>query len=316
MSFWMSRLGQEYIANTLRAEPAWVRVADGGENALLLFFRRNLMPGMVLASSYPYAMVYGSQHLFWKNIDGVRRHFREQGIARFEMAISGKQLHYLEYETVRKHILKGTLSELKENRYVLDIEKFNNNIDLLAAYPGKLRWAVRKGLKSGVLVKQITRSDIETAHSLYLDTMREKGAPQYYSEDRFRYIAERLSVIDKGALLLAEVSGQAVGVAAVIDSENARHLVQLAVPREFRHLRISEVLVHEIISSGLCKSKKYLDFMATPVDDQGVSDFKKKWGAEEEPITHLVLSMSRLKSSFIHVGRRLSRHMALRLRRR
>jgi CelD/BcsL family acetyltransferase involved in cellulose biosynthesis len=152
---------------------------------------------------------------------------------------------------------------------------------------GRIKWAVNKAARSGVTVRDAANEDeLARWHRLYLETMRwHVVPPRPYGF--FRAAWEILRPAGLMRLLLAERSDAAgsriiagamlfTGSSTVLYAYNGRAASELAA-------RPNDVLqwhaIHEAVAAG---ARRY-DFGEVEEDQQGLTEFKTKWGAQ--PVT-------------------------------
>ena len=152
---------------------------------------------------------------------------------------------------------------------------------------GRIKWAVNKASRSGVEVRE-AKSEEELArwHRLYLETMRwHVVPPRPYAF--FRAAWEILRPPGLMRLLLAEraaggesriIAGSMLftGSATVLYAYNGRAASELAS-------RPNDVIQWHAIHDAVAAGARQYDFGEVEEDQQGLTEFKKKWGAQ--PVT-------------------------------
>ncbi len=153
---------------------------------------------------------------------------------------------------------------------------------------GRIKWAVNKAARSGVVVREAeTEDDLALWHRLYLETMRwHVVPPRPYGF--FRAAWEILRPTGLMRLLLAERSGNGedarviagsmlftVG-ASVLYAYNGRTASELAT-------RPNDVLQWHAIHDAVAAGARRYDFGEVEENQKGLTEFKKKWGAQ--PVT-------------------------------
>src|SRR5579885_2219253 len=250
LDFWLSADGCRWLEAVLHARAFTLRVSDGARSAELLLLRRRLLPGIDLASGHPYSAICGDAPLFWERIGEVRRACRAAGISRIELPFSGEETAASLVPSARAFVPAPGREVAPAVRHVIALHAFPSTQALEAAYPANLRWALRKAAKSGAAVRGVGAESATQAQQLYAQTMRAKGAPVNYGVERFELIAGPLAAAGAGALYVGTVNGEPAGMAAAIDSAQARHLVQLAVPERFQSSRLGDLLAATAINAA------------------------------------------------------------------
>ncbi len=310
LDFWLSAAAKPWIEGTLKATGLTVSIERGTAKAALIVYLRRLVPGLTLASGYPYSTILGDVALFWEQFARLRRVLRQKGVSRMELALSPVEMQRCLTADSDRWIAAHYLDSLQATRQIMDLGAFSSLDQLQSCYPSKLRWAIRKANKSGARVAPAEPDCIARLQQLYKDTMREKGAPAYYGAQRLHILAGDLAPAGRGAIFAGFINGEPAGMAAAIDSEITRHLIQVAVPRAYRNYRLSDLLVSNAIQDAFQKGKRYFDFMSTARGDAGLVQFKEKWGAASENTVHAVVALKPFASRLIDSLRRASRVLA------
>lgn len=152
---------------------------------------------------------------------------------------------------------------------------------------GRIKWAVNKASRSGVSVREAeSEEELVRWHRLYLETMRwHVVPPRPYAF--FRAAWQILRPAGLMRLLLAEraggdgariIAGSMLFTAAatVLYAYNGRAASELAS-------RPNDVLQWHAIHDAVAAGARRYDFGEVEEDQQGLTEFKKKWGAE--PVT-------------------------------
>lgn len=312
LDLWLSTAGSAWVDSVLRGRTVTVSIeSDCGTGAWLVLCLRRVLPGVGLASSFPYGVVFGEQRLFWTQWPAIRTELRRLGIACLELALIDPVRDVGPRDWLPK---RAMLDAGRQQRQVLALDP---NHDPSISWPASIRWALRKAQRMSAHVVPLTvPADIAHAQRLYVQTMREKGAPAYYGEERLRLIAETLQPRGAGILYLGYVGDTPAGMIAATDGSAVRQLVQLAVPRAYQDTRLADLLVATAILDAWIAGRRYFDFLATPSGDAGLRQFKEKWGATSYPITLLRLDTRPLRAALIDAARLASRFTARHVRRR
>lgn len=300
LDLWQSPAALKWMCGYLHARPWLLRVRDGGDEARIVLLLRQLKAGLTLASAYPYGWVDGDNGLFWRSRGAIRRALLRRGVVRLEIALSGEGLQ----------LAAGAADSIRPS---LDAVRHVSDLDALdaatmeKAFDPNIRWAARKAVRNGVVVRAATMADVDTVQTLYATTMQAKHAPVNYGRERWQGLLSQFAPHGRGHIYLAHIDQQPVGMAAVADGALSRHLLQLAVPPQHHSTRSGELLVMTAIRDALDRGKRHFDFMASRADDAGLIAFKAKWGARAEPIRHVVLPVVPFAAQMIDVARWLNR---------
>lgn len=270
----------------LHAQPAVIHVTSDGKHASLLCLLRSLPGGLSLASAYPYGCIDGDPRLFWEAIPAITRALKRVRAVRLEIPFTGMYIAQLQ-ENLSTRMPRVPRS-LNAVRHVLDLDP-GEGCTLEQRFDPKIRWATRKAVRSGCVIRHATAADVSALQSLYARTMHAKNAPVNYGPERWAGLLAELEPISRGCIYLGEVEGRPCGMAAVVDGSMSRHLIQLAVPPEAHSLRLSELLVATAMQDARLRGQHYFDFMASSSNDTGLIAFKAKWGTTAEAIRHVVI---------------------------
>ena len=149
---------------------------------------------------------------------------------------------------------------------------------------GRIKWAVNKAIKLGVQVRPAeTARDLRAWYALYLDTMRAHIVPPR----SYRFFETAWEVLQPRGLmrlLLAEqhqagrrrlLAGSLVLMfgQTVFYAFNGRR-------REDLSLRPNDVIQWQAIQDACRAGFRWYDFGEVTEENQGLAEFKSKWGAE------------------------------------
>ena len=303
LDIWASNVIENWITKTLRASVFTLIISESNKScALLLVIRKNL-PIVKFASGYPYSTIYGDVKIFWKNITLVKKCLKKNGISRVELALTEKQFSHVYTTKAEKYISKKYIDKLKAGRHIVKFSNYKNADDLFMSMNGKVRWSVRKGMKNGIEIKKIDVSNLNDAQNLYKETMKDISAPSNYNIDRFKIIIQELAPNSMGGVYVAFLNGSPISMAAVIDSKDIRHLIQIATPKKYRSTRVSDYFVWYLIEDSIKINKKRFDFMASSVSDTSLIEYKSKWNCTFEEITHAVIIVNPMRSYLLDIAR-------------
>jgi CelD/BcsL family acetyltransferase involved in cellulose biosynthesis len=158
----------------------------------------------------------------------------------------------------------------------------------LLCLDSRIKWSVNKATRLGVRTRQAeTISDLRAWYGLYLQTMRRLVAiPKPY---RFFELAwQRLHPQGLLRLLLAEQveAGQRRLVSGFLFLQWGHSISHIFTGwrREDQALRPNDLLHWQAIQEACAEGFRWYDFGNVRVGDQGLIQFKSKWGAEAKVI--------------------------------
>lgn len=254
--------------------------SDGRLQGVLPLFRtRGLLTGRCL-SSLPHTPVAGplacdersTAALVRASLEWVQR----EPPTRLILKLPGSGLEGL---------VEGVVGSPWEETYVLQLPeppeelRFGNSRN-----HARVRWAVNKATKSGLRVREAeTRAELRQWYGLYLEAMRSHAVPPRPYKF-FRIAWDLLQPAGLMRLLLAEQhdQGQRRLLAGsiflmfgqtVFYAFNGRH-------RDDLGLRPNDLIQWQAIQGAWCNGFRRYDFGEVTVEQQGLAQFKSKWGAE------------------------------------
>jgi len=172
-----------------------------------------------------------------------------------------------------------------ERTYVLDLPdnpaalRFGNSRN-----HARIRWSVNKALKHGIEVRDADADrDLSRGYCLYLETMRDHVVPPRPYR-LFKAIWDVLRPRGMVRLLLAErrIPRQPALVAGSIFLwfGSTAFYAFTGGSRESVHLRPNDLIQWAAIHDACRAGFRRYDLGEVDDDDQGLADFKRKWGAE------------------------------------
>jgi hypothetical protein len=199
-------------------------------------------------------------------------------------AVHGAQFQFKVMSTSLDGLVDGVIGVPLFETYELALPE---RLDLLRLDP-KIRWAANKASKLGVQIRLAeTISDLRAWYTLYLQTMRRLVAvPKPY---RFFKLAwQRLHPQGLLRLLLAEhvQAGQSRLISGFLFlrwGQTVSHIFT-GWRREDQGLRPNDFLHWHAIQAACAEGMSWYDFGNVRVGDQGLAQFKSKWGAEMKTI--------------------------------
>jgi CelD/BcsL family acetyltransferase involved in cellulose biosynthesis len=145
---------------------------------------------------------------------------------------------------------------------------------------GRIKWAVGKAAREGVTLRDAdTKGDLRAWHRLYLSTMQAHAVPprpySFFAAlwDTLRPARLlRLLVAERGERLLAGSIFLMFG-ATVFYAFNGRH-------RKGLGLRPNDLIQWQAIHDATAAGFRFYDFGEVEAHQEGLAEFKGKWGAE------------------------------------
>ena len=156
---------------------------------------------------------------------------------------------------------------------------------------GSVRWGVRKARRSGVQVTQgSTLRDFRVFYELEAETRRRQGVP-VYPFSLYRNIYELLLPREKCRLYLAYAGDVPIGGVVVFYHNGLAVYGYSATKADSEYLRLqpTNLLLWTAIEDAHGMGCRMFNFGSTPLSNQGLLSFKKRWGTETQPLNYSYL---------------------------
>ncbi|MCH7760266.1 GNAT family N-acetyltransferase [candidate division TA06 bacterium] len=194
-----------------------------------------------------------------------------------------ENLSYFEIRTFRGSAMLDNRLFQKKDYYKSFLLDLNNSTEDLwkGFHPKAVRYAIRKAERSGIRIREgKDERDMQTFYRLHVKTRRRHGVPpQPYAF--FQNIWKILVSKGLAFLLLAEVKGKEIaGSLFLHHNKTLYHKFNSSDP-EFLHYQPNHLLLWTAIQRGCQEGFQWLDFGRTSPDNQGLMEFKRRWGTRE-----------------------------------
>jgi hypothetical protein len=170
---------------------------------------------------------------------------------------------------------------LKKNSYhkihVLSLEGGFEKISK-AFHKDCVRKSVRKALKSGVTVRVAEREDeLKEYYRMHAQTRKRLGfpiQPYRFFTNMWRVMGRHLS------LFLAELDGRPIAGLITFTYRDTMSMEHIGNDPAYLPVRPNHLLYFTAIETACRQGYLYADFGKTTIDNQGLLDFKRRWGAD------------------------------------
>jgi CelD/BcsL family acetyltransferase involved in cellulose biosynthesis len=180
------------------------------------------------------------------------------------------------------HVLGSLHVSPWRSAYVIDLP---DDVDHLrfgdSRNNARISWAVRKAGREGVSIRRGTAADLAAWHRLYLLTMRHHGIPARRRRF-FHALLDRFG--DDAELLLAERGPQLLAGSVFVRSGGTVAYVFNGVDRAALPFRPNDLLLWHEARRAVASGARVLDLGEVDDANQGLADFKRKWGARAVPL--------------------------------
>jgi serine/alanine adding enzyme len=278
--------------------PAWLEVLEDafgykpvnlacvGSNGQLqgilpLYYLRGIFTGRRYSSlpRTPVAgpLAYNDQALAALTRAAFERVHDERG-AQLQLKVSSNKLEGLVEGVVGMPWRKAYLLKLPEHQELLHLGNNRNH--------SRIKWAVNKATRLGVQVyPATTERELRLWYELYLETMRRIAVPPrpYYF---FEILWKRLQ--PRGLMRLLLAKHYEAGCSRLLAGSLFLMFGQTIIyafagwRREDQSLRPNDAIHWRAIHDACDEGFSYYDFGEVVKDNQGLAEFKSKWGAEPQ----------------------------------
>jgi FemAB-related protein (PEP-CTERM system-associated) len=146
---------------------------------------------------------------------------------------------------------------------------------------------IKKAQKLGVQVRSASRrEDIEHYYRLHLQTRSKKQGMPAQSRQFFYGLWDTFGSQEKMLLLLAEYEERVIAGMILLSSGSTVRYAYGASDESFLSLAPNNLLLWTAITWGCSHGYHTLDLGRTATDNQGLMEFKRRWGAVQEPLTY------------------------------
>jgi CelD/BcsL family acetyltransferase involved in cellulose biosynthesis len=146
---------------------------------------------------------------------------------------------------------------------------------------------VGRARRLGVQVRVATRrEEMALYYHLHLRTRTKKHGMPTQPARFFLMLWDAFAASGALQLLLAESQGQVIAGAILLASGATVRFAYSASHEDYLHLAPNNLLVWEAITWGCAHGYTTLDLGRTARDNHGLMEFKRGWGATEEPLTY------------------------------
>lgn len=166
---------------------------------------------------------------------------------------------------------------------ITKLPAFNNELDLdqslMSVFSNPRPRNIKKAKKSGITVRfSNNNADIEFLYKVHKDNIEAIGGKSK-TMDFFENVLEIIPS-DNYKVLIAELDEKPIAGLLIFYFNNTIEYFTPATITEHRNLQPSSLLIFEGMKDGIRNGYTYWNWGGTWGSQDGVYDFKKKWGAE------------------------------------
>lgn len=199
-----------------------------------------------------------------------------------------KKVRYLELRTGANNVLAERGDLMQGDLYVRWVLPLASDADALWLQMRKpVQHQIKKARKMGVQVRLAqSRTDVLRYYKLHLQTRSKKhgmpAQPQQFFLDAWDAFFPR----NQMQVLLAEHEGQPIAGMVLFAAGSTVRYAYGASDERFLHLAPNNLLMWHAITWGCSSGYQALDMGRTATDNEGLMEFKRRWGATQEPLPY------------------------------
>ena len=139
---------------------------------------------------------------------------------------------------------------------------------------------VRKAVKCGVMVREASsEQDLKKFYFIHATTRKRLGFPI----QPFKFFQNMFEILHPQGyftMLLAELNGTAIAGLILFKFKDTVSLEHIGSIPKYLLSRPNHLLFWKAIEMACSEGYRYCDFGKTPIDNKGLLDFKRRWGAK------------------------------------
>ncbi len=199
-----------------------------------------------------------------------------------------QKVRYLELRTGINEALSKRPDLMERNLYVRWLMPLSADADLVWSNLRKpVRRQVKKSQKFGVQVRIAQqREDMAHYYRLHLQTRCKKHGMPAQPQRYFYELWDRFAESGAMQLLLAEYQGTVIAGMVLLASGTILRYAYGASDEHYLNLAPNSLLMWTAIKLGCTLGYQTFDMGRTACDNEGLMEFKRRWGAVKEPLPY------------------------------
>jgi FemAB-related protein (PEP-CTERM system-associated) len=199
-----------------------------------------------------------------------------------------QKVKYLELRTGAHEQLAQRSDLTESNLYVnWSIPLSERAQDVWSKLRKPVQHQIKKSQKNGVHIRVAEkREDMSLYYNLHLRTRGKKHGMPVQSEKYFSTLWDTFAASDTLRLLLAEYEGNTIAGIILFASGTTLHYAYGASDEKHLKLAPNNLLFWDAITWGCEHGYKVFDLGRTACDNEGLMEFKRRWGAVQEPLPY------------------------------
>lgn len=199
-----------------------------------------------------------------------------------------RRASYLELRTGVNQTIARRSDLIEGNLYVRWLMPLSADVDAMwSALRKPIQHQIKKSRKLGVQVRNVTtREEVAHYHRLHLYTRTKKHGMPAQSLAFFQRLWDACTVDGAMQVLLAEYQGEIIaGMIVLASGTTVRYAYGASLP-DYLHLAPNNLLLWSAIAWGCTNGYRDFDLGRTARDNHGLMEFKRRWGAIQEPLPY------------------------------
>ncbi len=195
---------------------------------------------------------------------------------------------YLELRTGANDVLAKRSDLTEGNLYVRWLMPLNSDTNAVwTALRKPVQHQVKKSRKLGVQVRLAqSRADMAEYYRLHLQTRSKKHGMPAQPQRFFFELWDAFAANGSVQLLLAEYEGTIIAAIILLASGTTVRYAYGASDENYLHLAPNNLLIWTAITWGCELGYQTLDLGRTACNNEGLMEFKRRWGAVMEPLPY------------------------------
>ncbi len=199
-----------------------------------------------------------------------------------------QKVRYLELRPGVNEVMPGRSELVEGNLYVRWLISLTANPD--AVWRGlrkPIQHQIKKSQKLGVQVRLAqNREDVAHYYRLHLQNRCKKHGMPTQPQRFFYELWDAFAASGKMQVLLAEYDGNVVAGMILLASGSTVRYAYGASDGDYLHLAPNNLLLWTAITWGCTQGYQTFDLGRTAHDNEGLMEFKRRWGAIKEPLPY------------------------------
>jgi FemAB-related protein (PEP-CTERM system-associated) len=199
-----------------------------------------------------------------------------------------QKVRYLELRTGNNEVLAGRTDMMEANLYVRWLLSLTPNPeDIWSQMRKPVQHQIKKSRKLGVQVRIAERrEEVEHYYQLHLQTRSKKHGMPTQPAAFFYGLWDNFAAQDAMKVLLAEHEGTIIAGMVILASGTTVRYAYGASDERYLKLAPNNLLMWKTIEWGCEHGYQFLDMGRTARENEGLMEFKRRWGASQEPLPY------------------------------